>query len=312
MRLDLGKLQAFVEVARAGSLRGRGAPPARHALGHQPRAAPAAGQRRLRAGGVARAAASPDRARASGCFEVCGTRLRSSSRRPSAQLARPASRCSTLVLGCTIEFGATVLLAKLRPLLRCAPDAAHRLLLRQRADPAAAARRDRPGGRLPAALAPGDPSHPACSARSTWWWRRRAFLERYPVRTPHGPASHAGALARPRGDAGGTTSSRALPSQRRPMLERIVVIDHVRGMINGALAGYGVSLRAQVRGAARARRAARWSVLFPRLQLLEDSFSIYQKLARAERPANQLVTRYLLRVDVREFGDALGASPHQG
>jgi hypothetical protein len=47
-------------------------------------------------------------------------------------------------------------------------------------------------------------------------------------------------------------------------------------------------------------------VLFPRLQLLEDPFAIYQKLTRAERPANKLVTDFLLGIDVREFGDAMG------
>ena len=50
------------------------------------------------------------------------------------------------------------------------------------------------------------------------------------------------------------------------------------------------------------------TVLFPRLQLVEDFFSIYQKLARTERPANKLVTQYLLGLDVREFGDAIGRS----
>ena len=48
------------------------------------------------------------------------------------------------------------------------------------------------------------------------------------------------------------------------------------------------------------------TVLFPRLQLLEDSFAIYQKLTRVERPANKLVTGFLLGIDVREFGDAMG------
>jgi hypothetical protein len=40
--------------------------------------------------------------------------------------------------------------------------------------------------------------------------------------------------------------------------------------------------------------------------LLEDS--IFQKLALADRPANKLVTQYLLGLDVREFGDAIGRS----
>jgi hypothetical protein len=50
------------------------------------------------------------------------------------------------------------------------------------------------------------------------------------------------------------------------------------------------------------------TVLFPQLQRLEDSFSIFQKLARVQRPANRLVTQYLLKINVRELGDALGAA----
>ena len=49
-------------------------------------------------------------------------------------------------------------------------------------------------------------------------------------------------------------------------------------------------------------------VLFPRLRLLEDTFCIYQKIARLERPGNRLLTGLLTRMDVREFGDAIGSN----
>jgi len=38
-------------------------------------------------------------------------------------------------------------------------------------------------------------------------------------------------------------------------------------------------------------------VLFPRLRLLEDTFCIYQKIARLERPGNRLLTGLLTRMD---------------
>ena len=98
---------------------------------------------------------------------------------------------------------------------------------------------------------------------------------------------------------------RALPGRRRPTLGRIVVIDHVRGMINGTRAGYGVSLLPKYAVLGEIASGA-LRVLFPRLQLIEDSFSICQKLARAHRPENQPVTGFLLDLDVHEFGDAIG------
>jgi hypothetical protein len=45
--------------------------------------------------------------------------------------------------------------------------------------------------------------------------------------------------------------------------------------------------------------------LFPRLRLLEDWFCVYQKRTNAGRQKNRLLTEYLLRLDVAEFGDAI-------
>jgi len=50
------------------------------------------------------------------------------------------------------------------------------------------------------------------------------------------------------------------------------------------------------------------TVLFPRLQLVEDFFSIYQNSRALNGQRNKLVTQYLLGLDVREFGDAIGRS----
>jgi DNA-binding transcriptional LysR family regulator len=133
-----------------------------------------------------------------------------------------------------------------------------------------------------------------------------AFLERYPVRAPM-DLRRTPVLSLDREATWWNNLLRALSARRRPALEQVVVIDHVRGMINGTRAGYGVSLLPKYAVLGEIASGA-LTVLFPRLQLVEDSFSIYQKLARVGRPANQLVTQYLLGLDVREFGDAIGRS----
>jgi len=97
----------------------------------------------------------------------------------------------------------------------------------------------------------------------------------------------------------------ALPASRRPALGRIVVLDHVRGMIQATLDGYGVSLLPKYPLLPELARGA-LTVLFPRLRLLEDTFCVYQKTTRRERPGNRLLTGFLAGMDVREFGDAIG------
>jgi DNA-binding transcriptional LysR family regulator len=209
----------------------------------------------------------------------------------------------TLVLGATIEFGATVLLPKLRPLL-AAHAALHvdfrfsndlgDLLLRDEIDLAVDCR-----------------PHPHPAVHCTRMFREKyvvvatpAFLQEHPIRTPL-DLRRTPVLSLDRDGSWWNNLLRALPAHRRPVLERVMVIDHVRGMINGALAGYGVALvpkYAVLGELARGDLVA----LFPRLRLVEDSFCIYQKLARLGRPAHQLVTGFLLGLDVREFGDAIG------
>jgi len=153
--------------------------------------------------------------------------------------------------------------------------------------------------------------HPHPGVRGTRMFRERyvvaaapAFLGEHPVHRPQ-DLHRTRVLSLDREGRWWNNLLRALPAARRPVLEQITVIDHIRGMINGALAGYGVGLlpKYAVLGELERRELV---VLFPRLRLVEDSFGIYQKLTRATRPANRLVTAYLLGLDVREFGDAIG------
>jgi DNA-binding transcriptional LysR family regulator len=215
------------------------------------------------------------------------------------QGAGAAEERLSLVVGSTIEFGATVLLRKLRPLLDAHPslhldfhfaNELTRPLLRDEID-----------------LAVDCHPHAHPTVHRLRMFRERyvvvatpGFLERYPVRTPL-DLGRTPVLSLDREGTWWNNLLRALPARRRPMLSRIVVIDHVRGMINGTRAGYGVSLLPKYAVLGELALGA-LQALFPRLKLLEDSFSIYQKLSRVERPANRLVTRFLQGIDVREFG----------
>jgi LysR family transcriptional regulator, glycine cleavage system transcriptional activator len=206
-------------------------------------------------------------------------------------------------LGSTIEFGTVVLVQKLAPLLAAHPELqvdfhfANELQEPLRRDEIDLAVDCRPH------------AHPAI--HRTEIFRERyavvaapAFLAKHPVRTPL-DLRRMPVLSLDREGRWWDNLLRALPAARRPALEHVVVIDHIRGMINATLAGYGVSLLPKY---ALLPELARGSLvgLFPRLRLLEDTFCIYQKASRRERPGNRLVAQYLLGLDVREFGDAMG------
>jgi DNA-binding transcriptional LysR family regulator len=300
MRLDLEKLQVFVAVARAGS---------HAAAARELHVTPSAISHALR-----KLQDSLDRElwewrgrklqlteHGEQLLQACGPAF-DQLEEVERLLTRGGEPDRSLVLGCTIEFGTTLLLAKLRPLLDAEPSLQidfhfsndlHRPLLRDEIDLAVDCRPH---------------LHPAI--HRTPMFREKyvaiatpAFLARYPVRTPI-DLRRTPVLSLDREGTWWNNLLRALPGRRRPELERIIVVDHVRGMINGTLAGYGVSLVPKY-SVLREVAAGALTVLFPRLQLGEDTFSIFQKLARVERPANRLVTRHLLGIDVRELGDAL-------
>ncbi len=302
MRLDLSKLQAFVEVVRTGSLvaaarRLHVTPSAvSHALR---RLQDSAGRPLLEWRGRQLSLTEYG----DELFQACQhafDRLEEAERRLQAG---PSEERLHLSLGATVEFGATVLLRKLRPLLDATPGLHLDFhfgndltgpLLRDEIDLAVDCR-----------------PHPHPAVHRTRLFRERyvvvatpAFLEAHPVRTPM-DLRRTPVLSLDREGTWWNNLLRALPASRRPTLEHIVVIDHVRGMINGTRAGYGVSLlpKYSVLGELEAGALV---ALFPRLTLLEDSFSLFQKLSRRERPANLLLTRFLLALDVREFGDAMG------
>jgi DNA-binding transcriptional LysR family regulator len=208
------------------------------------------------------------------------------------------------VLGSTVEFGTTVLVPRLRPLLQAHPNLSVRFhfshdlltpLLRDEIDLAMDCKHH---------------AHPLVHREPVFREKyvvvaAPAFLAAHPVKSPldlrRTPVVSLDGEA-----VWWNNLTHSLPAERRPLFERVITVDNVRGMINAAIAGYGVALlpKYSVLGELAAGTVV---ALFPRLRLLEDTFSVYQKVARVERYANRLVTKALLGLEIRDFGDAIGA-----
>jgi DNA-binding transcriptional LysR family regulator len=98
---------------------------------------------------------------------------------------------------------------------------------------------------------------------------------------------------------------RALPLDRRPRLGRIVALNHVRGIINAAMAGLGVGL-VPTYTVLRELEDGRLLGLFPDLELLEDRFRVVCKRSRSDEPAIRALREFLLTLEPGELGDAIG------
>ncbi len=213
----------------------------------------------------------------------------------------PAGR-QTVTIGATVEFGTTVLVRKLRPLLDDArwlhvdfrlSDSLEPLLLRDEID-----------------LAVDCASHAHPSLQATRLFREKylivaspAFLASHPVRRPM-DLEAVPVLSLDKQGAWWTNALRSLPGRARPVLGHVVRIDQVRGMVHAALEGYGAALLPKYTVLGKVARGE-LVALFPRLRLLEDWFCIYEKRSAASRDKNQALTRFLLALDMAEFGDAI-------
>ena len=209
------------------------------------------------------------------------------------------------VLGATIEFGTTVLLPRLKPLIDAHPtlrldfhftNTLQEPLLKDEIDLAVDCRTH---------------SHP--SVHRIQMFREKyvlvaspAFLKAHPLRSPR-DLGDTPLLSLDQDGRWWDNFLHAVDKDARPVLNRRMVIDHVRGMINGTLAGYGASLlpKYAVMDELADRRLV---ILFPKLSLLEDTFCIYQKITRIDRPANKIVTCFLRGLHLSALGDALGRS----
>jgi len=208
-----------------------------------------------------------------------------------------------VVVGATVEFGTMVLVRKFRPLLEANPwlqvdfRFMHDLLeplLRDELD-----------------LAVDCKPHHHPEVQSTSLFREKyvvvaspGFLDKHPVRSPM-DLQRVPILSIDKDAVWWNNMVRALPSNRRPVFKHIVEINHIRGMIHAAVDGYGMGLLPKYTVLRELSEGSLVS-LFPRLQLVEDRFCIYQKRSKAERRKNTLITQYLKGLDMKEFGEALG------
>ena len=207
-----------------------------------------------------------------------------------------------VTIGATVEFGTTVLVRKLRPLLDAAPWL--RVDFRFRDDLAQPLLRDE----VDLAVDCATHSHP--SIQATRLFREKylivaspAFLAAHPVHRPI-DLEQVPVLSVDKSGAWWGNALRSIPGRSRPVLRQIIAVSQVHGMVHAALEGYGVALLPKYTALGKVARGD-LVTLFPRLRLLEDWFCIYQKRARAGRDKNRVLTEFLLRLDVAEYGDAI-------
>jgi DNA-binding transcriptional LysR family regulator len=208
----------------------------------------------------------------------------------------------TLSIGATVEFGTTVLVRKLRPLAASARWL--HLEFRFRDDLAPPLLRDE----IDAAIDCRPHFHP--SIQATALFREKyllvaspAFLAEYPVRRPL-DLERVPVLSLDRDGEWWANALRAFPGRRRPVLGRLIAVDQIRGMVHAALEGYGVALLPKYTVLGKVSRGE-LVTLFPSLRLLEDWFCLYQKRAHVARDKNRVLAGFLAQLDMREFGGAI-------
>jgi len=87
----------------------------------------------------------------------------------------------------------------------------------------------------------------------------------------------------------------SLPPGERPEFSKITEINHVRGIINAAIESLGTGFVPKY-CVMKELRAGTLKNVFPRLELLEDHFSIYQKTKRAGLERHRLLIDYLVNI----------------
>jgi LysR family transcriptional regulator, glycine cleavage system transcriptional activator len=301
VRLDLGKLEVFLEAARCGNytLAARRLHVTQSAVSHA--------IRKLE-NGLGRSLVEWRRRRFTltddGEYvrQVCEQVFHDIGQAEQVLASRAPGRTQVVVVGATVEFGTTVLVRKLKPLLDAAPwlhvdfrfrDELAPLLLRDEID-----------------LAIDSSHHAHPSVQATRLFREKylmvaspAFLASHPVRRIV-DLERVPVISLDKDGAWWGSALGSIPGLRRPALGRIIEINQVRGMVHGALEGYGVALLPKYTVLGKVARGD-LKALFPRLDLLEDWFCVYEKRASAGREKNRVVTDFLRRLDMSEFGDAI-------
>lgn len=217
---------------------------------------------------------------------------------------RSPGNTQVVTVGATVEFGTTVLVRKLRPLLDSCPwlhlnfrfgNDLVPLLLRDEID-----------------LAVDCAPHTHRSVTGTRLFREKymivaspAFLAAHHVQRPM-DLEDVPVLSLDREGAWWTRALGSVPGREAPVLTHIVEVNEVRAMVHAALEGYGVALLPKYTVLGKVGRGD-LVALFPGLQLVEDWFCVFQKRARAARQKNRVLTAFLLQLEMTEFGDAIRA-----
>jgi DNA-binding transcriptional LysR family regulator len=223
--------------------------------------------------------------------------------------SRAPGSTQVITIGATVEFGTTVLVRKLRPLLDACPWL--RLNFRFRDDLVPLLLRDEIDVAIDCA------PHTHRSVMATRLFREKylivaspAFLAAWPVARPI-DLEGVPVLSLDREGTWWTNALRSIAGRRRPVLGQIIEVNQVRAMVHAALEGYGVALLPKYTVLGKVGRGD-LVALFPGLRLVEDWFCVYQKRTSATREKNRVVTDFLVQLDVAEFGDAISAPGTRG
>lgn len=207
-----------------------------------------------------------------------------------------------VTLGVTVEFGTKVLLPRLAPLLLQTPDLHVDFNFSNHLSPALQQ------GEID--LAVDCKPHVGQQLRRTPLFREKyvvmaspAYLASHPVHQPT-DLSHVTLLSVDAETQWWRNLYDALPAGERPVPGRVLVVSHVRGIVNAALAGLGVGLAPKYTVMEELALGQLVEVL-PSLNLVEDEFAIYQLSSLATREVNQRVVKMLQQLHFWDFGDAL-------
>ncbi len=300
-RLEPARLRIFFEATRCGSYTaaGRRLHITPSAVSHAIRALEDTAGRRLIEWRHRRLTLTDD---GEYVREVCERVFQDLDQAEHVLSTRAPGGTQVITIGATVEFGTTVLVRKLRPLLDAVPWL--RLDFRFRDDLEALLLADE----IDIAVDCASHTHPSLSV--TRLFREKylivgspRFLRAHRVRRPL-DLERVPVISFDREGAWWANALRSIPGRHRPVLRQIIEIDQVRGMVHAALEGYGVALLPKYTAIGKVARRE-LTALFPRLRLLEDWFSVSQKRTSAVRVKNRVVTDFLLHMDVTEFGDAI-------
>jgi DNA-binding transcriptional LysR family regulator len=83
-----------------------------------------------------------------------------------------------------------------------------------------------------------------------------------------------------------------LPTAQRPALRNVIELNHIRGIINAAIESLGVGFVPKYCVTKELKTGSLKNV-FPKLELLEDRFAVYQKTKRSGLERHRLLLQYL-------------------